>query len=128
VLFGGLILGAAIAIVVMPKEADTVALLQEARTKLEAQQQREGSFPEPDGSGHLVLDGAVLKDAFDRPVHYRRTGAWKLATFTLRSDGYDGVAGGDDLCVTGQTKIVRFLEATISDRLEGILKALDCAE
>ena len=46
----------------------------------------------------------MILDGFGRPVHYHLDGAWKLASYTLFSFGFDGRPSDDDLCVTGGTR------------------------
>jgi hypothetical protein len=151
VLFGGLLLWALIALIVVPGETRTVRLLTEAKEGIERTRGESGTFPRPDAQGRLLIDGisapggvgggAVLEDGFGRPFKYQASGKWKLASWTLTSMGFDGKPSADDLCVSGSTTLVEWVEkaervarllrgvklgsASLGDRLAGI-RALQC--
>ena len=149
VLAGGLVLLALIAGVIVPGETKTATALARAQEQLETHYKQKGSFPKPGPQGHLprsTFDAAAqgpLTDGFGRPLQYQLKGAWKLASWTLRSDGFDAAPNtADDLCVSGSTKLARAADlvgggvnlirrlatgekASTTDRLEGI-RALRC--
>lgn len=146
-LLGGLLLWGLLAVLVVPDEASTARRLTEAKARLEARYAADGAWPRPDGQGQLVLDVGngpapdVLRDGFGRPLHYEVSGRWKLASWRLRSHGYDGVPSGDDLCISGASKLAKWVaragelvnlferiragEGSTRDRLAGI-RALRC--
>jgi hypothetical protein len=119
-LCGGLGLGAAgvwstLAISVVPRETQTLSILLQAQTKIDAM----NKHPEAASDGLLRprLWGAIgaerdapVLDGFERPIRYSRQGAWLATSYTLESLGYDGEPSADDLCVGGQTALARVLE------------------
>lgn len=118
-LLGGLGLWGVLAVRVLPGEAKTAETLAIIQARIEAAYQRTSRYPAPDENGHLryesLDDGgsgaAVVLDGFGRPVEYRKTGHWKVASYRLRSYGYDGAPGGnDDLCRSGATKLGRLAD------------------
>ena len=151
-LFGGLLLWALIAALVIPGETRTARTLTETTTKIERVYGQSGGFPQPDDRGHLTLEGidaaqstasGVLEDGFGRPFKYEVAGRRKLASWTLTSLGFDGKTSADDLCVSGSTKLVEWAEkgehvarllrdiqsgsAPIDTRLAGI-RAFQCPD
>lgn len=149
VLFGGLILWALIAALVLPGEARTARILGRTMATIDQIYRDTGEFPPPDAHGHLTgrlsdgngAAGTVLVDGFGQPLHYEVSGRWKLASWLLVSSGFDGKAGADDLCVSGTTKLAEWAEqatefahllesigagtASTKDELAGI-RALKC--
>ena len=112
VLFGGLMLWALIAVIVVPGEARTVRIFGQTRATLDRTYRDTGEFPRPDAQGHLsaaVSDGhaapGLVVDGFGRPVRYQLTGRWKVASWVLVSSGFDGQPGADDLCLSGGTQL-----------------------
>lgn len=142
VLLGGLLLWGLLAILVVPGEARTVTALAAAQARLEQRYAADGGWPRPQ-QGQLVLEGEPLRDGFGRPLRYEVSGRWKLASWRLRSTGYDGVVSGDDLCIAGASRLVAMIEqardlvgllgrvargeGSTSDRLAGV-RALGCAD
>lgn len=135
-LLGGLVLWGLLAIVVVPGESSTVETLAGAQADIERRVRDTGKLPEP--------SDMALRDGFGRPLEYKVSGRWKLASYTLTSLGFDGVPSADDLCVSGSTRLVRWAEKaadlarrieelragtgggpSVSDRLSGI-RALRC--
>jgi hypothetical protein len=119
-LIGGLVLWGFVAVFILPGEARTAQILIDAQIRLEQEYEKRGGFPAATDAGHILLRSlgdenaaadAVLLDGFGRPVEYKKWGLWKVATWSLRSAGYDGKAGRDDLCRHGGTKLGRFAEA-----------------
>jgi hypothetical protein len=132
VLLGGLILWAALAILVLPGEARTTESLAGAQHAVELHYAHAHAYPRPD-DGQLSIDGVVAEDGFGRPLEYRVRGGWRVASWTLRSYGYDGERGtADDLCVSGESPLVgRIVEAarlaqlskhgrSVGERLESV--------
>jgi hypothetical protein len=116
VLAGGLLSWLLIAILIVPGEGRTTAALEAAGKDLEAAYRSDGSFPRDFSS----------TDGFGRPMRYRISGVWKVASWTLTSDGYDGRPSSDDLCISGSTPLLQLVEAvTTSSRLASI-RALSC--
>jgi hypothetical protein len=117
------VLWGALALMRLPRESDTAETLQRAKLEIERIYQKDGSFPKPE-RGHLVIDGVTYEDGFGQPLVYDVTGAWKLATWTLRSHGFDERPGNDDLCIGGETKLIALAERTV-DKYTGI-QSLRC--
>lgn len=118
-LMGGLGLWGVLAVRVLPGEARTAETLALVQARIEATYQRTSRYPAPDQNGHLryesLDDGGsgagVVLDGFGHPIEYRKTGHWKVASYRLRSYGYDGAPGGnDDLCRSGATKLGRLTD------------------
>lgn len=142
-LLGGLLLWGMLALIIVPGETRTVAALAQAKARMEERYSTDGPWPRPDASVQLVIDGEPLRDGFGRPFHYELSGRWKLASWRLRSAGYDGVLSGDDLCVAGASRAVSLIEsaknllrlvdristgeASTRDELVGV-RAMSCAE
>ena len=127
VALGGLALSGLLATVVIPQEGDTAQSLAEAQAEIERFYQQEGRYPRPTEAGQLSWEalgkpqrGRFVLDGFARPVEYQVAGAWKVASYRVRSFGYDGRPGGrDDLCVSGATKLGRLGAKFNIDRKEG---------
>ena len=126
----GLVLGVAalwalIAIFIIPGESRTAEILAQTQATIEQTYKAKGSYPKPDAEGHLSrsalastgsgtpADGVVL-DGFGRPVQYEVKGAWKVASYSLVSHGFDGVPGADDLRLSSSTRLGRLTDATAS--------------
>ena len=125
----GLVIGAGIlamliAIWIVPGETRTVEILAETQAVIERVYKDKGAYPQPDEDGHLTraalgleeddsADGVVL-DGFGRPLRYEVEGRWKLATYRLKSDGYNGRPGQDDFCLAGSTKLGKLADASVS--------------
>jgi hypothetical protein len=90
---------------VIPVETRTMESLVKAQVQLEAEQKSAGRYPSPDANGHLVLGTETVTDSFGRPVMYQLQGRWKAQSYRLRSLGANGREGGDDLCVSGRSKL-----------------------
>jgi hypothetical protein len=141
VLFGGLVLWAMIAALVVPGETRTVRALAEAKAAIERVYGASGRFPPPSGHGQLPpaaigasesSAGGALQDGFGRPFAYEVSGHWKLASWKLTSLGFDGKPGADDLCVSGSTKLMGWIDKlgnvarlSFGDRLAAV-RALRC--
>ena len=114
VLFGGLLLWGFIAVLILPGEVRTVQTLAEVREDIERTYREEGRYPRPEHGNRLTYAAlnrsdrtGVVTDGFDRPIEYGVAGRWKVASYRLRSYGYDGAQGRDDFCVSGATKLAR---------------------
>ena len=115
-LCGGLLLGAFVAAVVWPGETRTAVALAHAQDLVEAAYDKDKSYPDPAGPGHLTHEaiaargvpvsgaGPVL-DGFGRPLRYEVTGSGRSAAYSIRSDGYDTASAKDDLEVRGETTL-----------------------
>ena len=98
-----------------------------AQAEIERFYQEKGRYPKPTEAGQLSWEslgkpqrGRFVLDGFARPVEYQVAGAWKVASYRVRSFGYDGrPGGGDDLCVSGATKLGRLGAKFKVDRNEG---------
>ncbi len=121
-LLGGLLLWAALALAVVPKETQTVSTLLVAKLGAEAAYKQHKRFPKPDDQrrlpcaavqmqGHEACTGGVVIDGFGRPLSYEVKGRWRLATFRVTSLGFDGEPGRDDLCVGGSTRLAKIANA-----------------
>jgi hypothetical protein len=97
---GVLVLAVLLVVYIWPAEARTAEALLEARAQLEQARKQSGSWPAPTAAG--TLPGGLL-DGFDRPFAYETRGAWKLASWRVRSYGFDGKPGRDDMCAEGAT-------------------------
>lgn len=113
---GGLGLWTILATLVMPREMGTSEALLDLQSRIETQFKSSSRYPAPTDTGHITYEslgdnsrsGAVL-DGFGRPFMYEKFGHWKVATYAIRSFGYDGTRGGkDDMCVHGGTKLGKF--------------------
>jgi hypothetical protein len=80
-------------------------VLASARDDIERTERDSGKYPEPDAEGRYVRQGTVVVDGFGRPLHYRVTGHWKLASYVISSWGFDARPGDDDLCLEGGGKL-----------------------
>jgi hypothetical protein len=108
---GTAIVWGALAFDVIPRERRTVEVLLRVRSALEQRYEADGSYPAPTESGAVPPGlAAETTDAFGRPIGYRLTGAWKIASYTLTSLGADGRPSDDDLCVAGGTRAGQWLE------------------
>ncbi len=83
---------------VVPREAETLAVLLDAKARIEAA-----------GGPSSGLEPPVI-DAFGRPVEYRREGSWLTASYVLTSRGFDGKESPDDLCVAGRSRAGALLD------------------
>jgi hypothetical protein len=104
-LLGAITLWGLLALLVIPQERETARRLAAAKVRIDEAYATDGRFPKP-GPGDSLLDegGEVVRDAFDRPLRYEVSGAWKLARYRVVSSGYDGAPSSDDLCVSGSTE------------------------
>lgn len=99
----GLGLGAAVLALVLwffvvPREAETLTALLDAKARIDASK-----------TPSAGLDPPVL-DAFGRPVEFRRDGSWLTASYVLISRGFDGKESADDICVTGHSRAGALLD------------------
>lgn len=144
VLFGGLLLWGFVATIVVPGEARTVETLAEVQAEIEQIYDAEKRYPQPTAGNHLThaalnrpdLPG-IVTDGFNRPIEYKVDGRWRIASYRLRSLGYDGAHGTDDLCMFGSTRLARLSSLIKRDakagRLSiviklGAIKDLSCDE
>jgi hypothetical protein len=111
-----------VALVIVPQETRTVALLIEARIAVERLKARSGRYPEPGPHSELSVHGTVARDGFGRPLIYSVKGPPLLRQYRVLSLGHDGVPGGDDLCVEGGSRLTRWMAALAS--LERVLEIL----
>jgi len=132
-LTGCLLLGGLIVTLVLPGEARTVRALEEAQRRIEGYYQQHKQYPDPDVEGRLTqaaLGGGrgmrddVMTDGFGRPLVYRVSGRGRLASYSVKSLGFDGRPGRDDLCISGQTRLMGWAEtaghiARLVDRKRG---------
>lgn len=121
-LAGGLLLWGVVSWIIVPRELVTSRILAETSGKLMEIQKQTGRFPTPSPDGFLNIrhlgqttDGPVL-DGFERPLQFTTAGTGLFASFTLKSVGFDGNPGRDDLCVHGAAK-----GAEWAGRLHGLL-------
>jgi hypothetical protein len=125
----GLVLGALtlswmLALVDVPKEENTAQSLAEVHALIERFYNEKGSYPKPTEAGQLTWaalgqpeKGMLVLDGFARPLEYRVGGAWKVATYRIRSFGYDGrPGGGDDLCASGGTALGKLASGVKVDK------------
>jgi len=99
----GIGLGAAVLALVLwffvvPREAQTLATLLDAKARIDA-----SKIPS------MGLDAPLL-DAFGHPVEYRRQGSWLTASYVLTSRGFDGKESADDICVAGHSRAGALLD------------------
>jgi hypothetical protein len=83
---------------VVPREAETLAVLLAAKAQIEA------------GGGPSKELERPLFDAFGRTVEYRREGSWLTASYVLASRGFDGKESSDDICVAGRNRAGALLD------------------
>ena len=128
-LAGTALVWAILGLYVIPRERRTLDTLMQVRSALEDRYRQAGSYPSPteDGTvpatllstGGPTRDAGPVADGFGRPVRYRLGGAWKIASYTVSSLGFDGRPSDDNLCVTGGTRLGHWLE-----RAQGSLRQL----
>jgi hypothetical protein len=101
ILLGTLLVWLLLALLVVPRELRTTAVLLRARADVEQFHERHRSFP---ATLEPILDG------FGRPVQYEVQGKWLAQSYRIVSRGFDGIPSDDDLCVQGQTKLRQLLD------------------
>lgn len=122
VLSGGVLLWCLLWFIIIPGETATVQTLADVRDKITDVYKRTGRFPPPDANGNLAhseiggTNTGVVLDGFGNPLEYRVTGLKAFAKVHVRSLGYDGVRGSDDLCITNATSLRKWAEAVKLDR------------
>jgi hypothetical protein len=105
-LLGGLILWGLIALIITPGEKQTAQILAQSLTYIETNYKEKGAYPAPDSEGNLRDSNQnVVLDGFGRPLKYVVKGKWKLASYTLSSNGYDGYPSEDDMKISGSTTL-----------------------
>jgi hypothetical protein len=113
-LLGGVLLWGLIALLILPGESLTARILTEAHLEVERLRRETGRHPPPTPQGALALDRGgrvqVVRDGFDRPLHYRVAGSGAVSSYVITSLGYDGRPGRDDLCVGDSTRAARWLD------------------
>jgi hypothetical protein len=126
-LIGGLVMAAMLAFHVWPAEARTAATMLEIKAAIERERAASGKVPKE-------LPG-TWSDGFGRPFVYEVSGVWKMASWRLRSLGFDGKPGRDDLCMHGQSGAMSALDALarMADKLAGkqrfaAVRTLKCTE
>jgi len=126
------LLWAFLALCVFPRERRTLETLTRLQAAVELQYQTRGSYPSPSADGTVPTDvhadpdaplASPITDAFGRPILYHVSGAWKVATYTIESRGFDGRRSDDDLCVSGGTRL-----GTWAQRASTALRGLSAAE
>jgi hypothetical protein len=109
---------------VVPRETQTLGILLEAQSQIEAEHRASRRYPRPAPDGqfrmHLVPgehssattpgSDAPLPDGFGRPITYRRDGSLLTASYTLASLGFDGQRSDDDICVSGRTRVRQLMD------------------
>src|SRR5438105_1430950 len=125
-LVGALALGALLAQYVVPGEVCTLQRMRALQSGIEGYHHHHAGYPVPvEGNGidiGLVSDTKggwpfcltsstgtqapdhVSVDAFGRRLQYDVSGRWPYASYRLRSLGYDGHPGSDDLCLDGRSR------------------------
>jgi hypothetical protein len=122
-LLGALLLWVIITLVILPGETRTAHKLAEAKVAIEAIHKQTGKLPQPDANGHLVIADKAVDDGFGHPMAYAVSGIFKGGSWTLTSSGFDRSDPADDLCIEGQTGIVKWVERarTVKQMVEGLL-------
>jgi hypothetical protein len=119
-LAGCVILGGLFVTLILPGEARTARVLDEAQRRIEGYYKKHRAYPRPDRSGFLsnaalrdgqVIRGGVFQDGFGRPLLYRVSGWGPAASYTVKSLGFDGKLGRDDLCISGATPLMNATNA-----------------
>ncbi len=118
---GILLLWLFIGIFVFPKEMKTAALLTRGQAAIETHYKSKGGYPRPvdarlnmsslPGNKLPTNESGDVIDSFGQVLDYQVRGRWKLASYRLRSVGFDGSPSRDDLCVVGRTKLKAGLDA-----------------
>ena len=125
-LLGTTLLWALLTLVVLPGEVCSLGRLTAMQDAIDGYYKLHGKYPSPVQDkwlGQYVLSDnqpnwpvckapsveteggdAVLLDGFGRRIHYSVAGRGRLASYELRSFGYDGRQGDDDICLTGETR------------------------
>jgi hypothetical protein len=121
---GGLLAGTGIvwgvlALWVIPGEQKTLKTMLDVQSQLEDQYRRDGHYPPSDAGATIAGQSGPIVDGFGRPIRYRVDGAWKLASYTISSLGFDGRPSEDDLCITGGTRLGAWLQRA-SDRMHAL--------
>lgn len=96
--FAAALLALALWFHVVPREAETLAILLDAKARIEAA-----------GGPSTNLEQAPF-DSFGRPVEYRREGSRLTASYVLISRGFDGKESSDDICVAGRSRAGALLD------------------
>jgi hypothetical protein len=118
-LAGCLLLGGLIVTLVLPGEATTVRTLEEARRRIETYYKQQGHYPDPGVRGRLTqaafgggrgMQDDIIRDGFGRPLLYRVSGRGRFASYSIKSLGFDGRPGRDDLCISGQTRLMSWAD------------------
>jgi hypothetical protein len=108
VLLGGAILWGLISWLIVPKEMKTSEALLRAEQSVKVQYEAQKSFPTP-GANHSFPqapdqeNSPPLLDGFGRPFLYHVTKNGSQMSYRIKSLGFDGKPGKDDLCVAGST-------------------------
>jgi hypothetical protein len=108
VLLGGAILWGLISWLIVPKEMKTSESLLRAERSVKVQYEAKKSFPTP-GANHSFPqtlnqeNSPPLLDGFGRPFLYHVTQNGGQMSYRIKSLGFDGKPGKDDLCVAGST-------------------------
>lgn len=115
-LVGAIVLTAYLWIAVIPGESRTAEALLDLYERMEKHYERRNGYPDP-VDGKLMLEslgeeappdsvGPAL-DGFGRPLIFEKRGAWKVASYRLKSLGHDGVPSRDDLCRGDSTTLAK---------------------
>ena len=125
-LLGTTLLWALLTLIVLPGEVCSLTRLTALQNAIDRYYKSHGKYPSPVQDkwlGREVLSDAdadwpackapaaepeggdaVLLDGFGQRIHYSVAGRGRLASYGLRSLGYDGRQGDDDICLTGETR------------------------
>lgn len=92
VLTEDILLAALLYLWVIPKEAETVDVLLRAKVKIEAYYDDHKAYPDPTAGERLMFEsgGAAVIDGFARPLLYKVEGRGRVASFVVRSYGFNG--------------------------------------
>lgn len=115
-LVGAIVLLSYLWIAVIPGESRTAEALLDLYERMEKHYERRNGYPDP-VDGKLMLEslgeeappnsvGPAL-DGFGRPLIFEKRGAWKVASYRLKSLGHDGVPSRDDLCRGNSTTLAK---------------------
>lgn len=114
-LFGGLLLSGLISLIIIPGDARTVEILAQAHQQISEHYEKHKAFPKPI-DGHLPRsvfggnDNSPVVDGFGHPLDYEVSGKWIVASWRLRSNGFDQAPGRDDHCISGDTDLMKKVE------------------
>ncbi|MEY4581426.1 MAG: hypothetical protein RL701_6129 [Pseudomonadota bacterium] len=97
-----------LALIIVPKETDTMQQLLEAQAALDHYYTEHQRYPEV--AAGLASVHVPPHDAFGRALQYEALQTRFRSSYRLHSLGWDGRASDDDLCVSGNSRLQSLFE------------------